>query len=247
MTDGPAYTPYTHANVIFEMKKGNEVTFVGLKSQQDLISERVQAADKNGDIINVDVDDDGQDHTKDDEANSCIKKRSHEHVGESSSDSNSSDDQRISPTEEEKAMLKCEESCTENEEEHESAQEGIDNEEVDNEKAEVTSHKLLQLYAAEAKEAELTCPQCDKGIQRQDDSMACTDCPRVYHNECLENEFNIVASDIMDNEPFVCPICKKLQGGKSSRSDDSDYVEDEAEAEAEAENVGESSAAESSD
>ena len=218
------------------MKRGDDVTFVGLKTQHDLISERVQAANKNGDIIDVDDDEEQQqDHTKDDEANK--KKKNDEHVGESSSDSNSSDDQRRSPTEDEKAMLKCEESCTD-EYEHESAQEGIDNEEVDNEKAEkadVMSHRLLQLYESEAKEAEHTCPQCDKRIQGQDDSMTCTVCPRVYHNECLENEFNIVASDIMDNETFVCPMCKNLHGGKRSRSDDSDYVDDEDEAESEGE------------
>lgn len=236
-----------HANV-FKMKQGDDVTFVGLKTQQDLISERVQAAEKNGDVIDVDDDEEQQqDHTKDDEANSCNKKRSNERVGESSSDSNSSDDQRRSPTEEEKAMLKCEDSSTENEYEHESAQEGIDNKEVDNEKADVMSHRLMQLYESEAKEAELTCPQCDKRIQGQDDSMICTVCPRVYHNECLENEFNIVASDIMENEneTFVCPKCKKLHGGKRSGSDDSDYVDDddddEDEAESEAESEGESS------
>lgn len=83
---------------------------------------------------------------KDDEANNCyIKKRFDEHAGKSSSDSTSTDDERRSPTEEEKATVicdeKCDESCTENE--HESDKEGVGDKE--DEKAEVMSCWLMQL------------------------------------------------------------------------------------------------------
>ena len=224
----------------------NDVTFVGLKSQKDVISEKVAAAIQKGDVIDVDQDSgcEEEDILNDDEVNSSYNKQTiYEHAGEKSSQSSSNNDERSLTKKEREMLEECEgsegSSIESEQDEQESSREGMEEEEEvedANSEARVSSSMLFQLYQTEATEMESTCPRCDRIIERQESSMICNECNRNYHNHCLENEFNICKSDFFDDECFVCPFCKQLKGcTSSSDSDDSEYVDCEDEDDNEAE------------
>eukprot|EP00985_Skeletonema_marinoi_P022446 scaffold14330_cov132-Skeletonema_marinoi.AAC.3 len=89
----------------------NDVTFVGLKSQKDVISEKVAAAIQKGDVIDVDQDSgcEEEDILNDDEVNSSYNKQTiYEHAGEKSSQSSSNNDDRSLTKKEREMLEECE-------------------------------------------------------------------------------------------------------------------------------------------
>lgn len=226
-----------------------DISFVGVKSQQDVISERVKSAIAKGDVINIDGDDRGEEEhmqkdkeeiLNDNEASTLDnRQRVDEDAGEQSSQrSNSNQNEERSLNDIEKEMIKeCEAldaSSMESEQDEQDTREGTEEEKVQdedgserNERASQISSWLTQLYKHEAEKTmgtECTCPCCDKTLEKKQENLVCFKCSRVYHAFCLEKDFNLFASDMMYDEEFVCPYCKKLKDDRCD-SEDSEYVD----------------------
>ncbi len=179
-----------------------DVIITGVKTAEEVLKERVEAAEANGSIIELDGN--GKEEKQDANANDSVQfisvKTAEEEIHPDNTEIERAD--RIPNTEDKE----------------EEADE-LTKAKISDEDATLISGRLTKLFhMTAAAAADTLCNECEKASTMKDNLVCCSQCQLKFHESCLKELYHTVIDDIIGH--FVCPECKNLHPERQDSDDD---------------------------